>query len=56
MGISSDERSSEVRYSCVSSGPALLLYAISHGEVGGVICFWRLRGACEKRRDNYQQK
>jgi len=54
MGISSDEGSSEVRYSRVSSGPALLPGAVSHGEVGGLICFWRLWGACEKRGDNYQ--
>lgn len=32
----------------ISSGPMLVACAFSHGEVGGLICSWRLQGAGEE--------
>lgn len=29
----------------ISSGPMLVSCSFSHGEVGGLICSWRLQGA-----------
>lgn len=40
----------------ISSGPMLVFCSFSHGEVGGLICCWRLQGAWERRGDNYTQK